>query len=255
MSYLVHLNQFEGPLDLLLHLIERAELDIKDIFVSEITTQYLEYMRSVDELDMDTASEFLAMAATLLYIKSRQLLPRPPRVDEELEEDPEVLLIRQLREYKLYKQAGELLLELQQGATGSYTRLPEEYILPEQEIELSQATMDELSLAFLTLLNTQPEERGVNPLHQVQADAFTVRIQIAKIRSRLRNGTAIRFSDLFETGAPKLEMVVTFMALLELVARNEIKLKQKTPFSGIQIHAASLYEEDDDTHYMDEIAE
>ena len=89
MPYTVQLQQFEGPLDLLLHLIEEAELDVKDIFVSEITAQYLSYMNQLDELDMDTASEFLTMAATLLYIKSRQLLPRPPKEDE-AEEDPEM---------------------------------------------------------------------------------------------------------------------------------------------------------------------
>ena len=83
MAYQVHLKQFDGPLDLLLHLIEQAEVDIKDIFISEITTQYLAYMAQVDELDMDTASEFLTMAATLVYIKSRSLLPRPPKEEEE----------------------------------------------------------------------------------------------------------------------------------------------------------------------------
>ena len=96
MSYEVKLSRFEGPLDLLLHLIEQAEVDIKDIFISEITSQYLEYMSQIDELDMDTASEFLTMAATLVYIKSRSLLPRPPKENTEEEEDPAEALIRQL---------------------------------------------------------------------------------------------------------------------------------------------------------------
>ena len=100
MAYRVHIRQFDGPLDLLLHLIGRAEIDIADIFVSEITQQYLSYMDQLDEVDMDTASDFLAMAATLLYIKSRHLLPRPPREEaEDAQEDPEQALIRQLREY------------------------------------------------------------------------------------------------------------------------------------------------------------
>ncbi|MBQ3132506.1 MAG: segregation/condensation protein A, partial [Clostridia bacterium] len=100
MSYEVKLSRFEGPLDLLLHLIEQAEVDIKDIFISEITSQYLEYMNQIEELDMDTASEFLTMAATLVYIKSRSLLPRPPKETTEEEEDPAEALIRQLREYR-----------------------------------------------------------------------------------------------------------------------------------------------------------
>lgn len=103
--YYVSLKQFEGPLDLLLHLITRAKVDIKDIFVSEITEQYLASMGSVDELDMDTASEFLTMAATLLEIKSRALLPRPPEPTEDGEETPEQTLIRRLEEYKLYRRA------------------------------------------------------------------------------------------------------------------------------------------------------
>lgn len=100
MAYEVHLKEFDGPLDLLLHLIEQAKVDIKDIFISEITNQYLSLMEELDELDMDTASEFLTMAATLVYIKSRSLLPKPPKEAEE-EEDPEEALVRQLKEYKL----------------------------------------------------------------------------------------------------------------------------------------------------------
>ncbi len=151
MAYCVQLKQFEGPLDLLLHLIEESKVDIKDIFVSEITAQYLSYMNQVDELDMDTASEFLTMAATLLYIKSRQLLPRPPREDEE-EEDPEVLLIRQLRDYKAFKEASEKLRELFDAARDSCTRLPEDVLLPPKEVELDGATMDTLFSAFLEML-------------------------------------------------------------------------------------------------------
>ena len=114
MAYEVHLNRFEGPLDLLLHLIEQAKVDIKDIFISEITAQYLALMDEVEELDMDTASEFLTMAATLVYIKSRSLLPRPPREEAQDEEDPEEALVRQLREYKAFKEAGAKLEILQQ---------------------------------------------------------------------------------------------------------------------------------------------
>ena len=109
-EYRVSLSQFEGPLDLLLHLIEKAEVNIEDIFVSEITSQYLAYMDDLSDLDMDRASSFLTVAAQLLLIKSRSLLPRPPAEDEE-EEDPKEALLRQLREYKAFKQASEALSE------------------------------------------------------------------------------------------------------------------------------------------------
>lgn len=130
--YYVSLKQFEGPLDLLLHLITRAKVDIKDIFVSEITEQYLASMGSVDELDMDTASEFLTMAATLLEIKSRALLPRPPEPAEDGEETPEQTLIRRLEEYKLYKESAGRMKEFEQAAMQVFSKLPEEYPLPPQ---------------------------------------------------------------------------------------------------------------------------
>lgn len=135
--YYVSLKQFEGPLDLLLHLITRAKVDIKDIFVSEITEQYLASMGSVDELDMDTASEFLTMAATLLEIKSRALLPRPPEPTEDGEETPEQTLIRRLEEYKLYKESAGRMKEFEQAAMQVFSKLPEEYPLPPQPVELT----------------------------------------------------------------------------------------------------------------------
>ena len=160
MAYEVHLKEFDGPLDLLLHLIEQAKVDIKDIFISEITNQYLSLMEELDELDMDTASEFLTMAATLVYIKSRSLLPKPPKEAEE-EEDPEEALVRQLKEYKLFKQAGEKLNELSAGMRGVFSRLPEEFALPPQEYELEQATAEELFAAFMDVLNREEPESSI----------------------------------------------------------------------------------------------
>ncbi len=251
MAYCVQLKQFEGPLDLLLHLIEESEVDVKDIFVSEITAQYLSYMDQVDELDMDTASEFLTMAATLLYIKSRQLLPRPPKEDE-AEEDPEELLIRQLRDYKAFKEASEKLRELFDAAKGSFARLPEDVPLPPKEVALDGTSMDGLFSAFLEMLerkNDQPEHitsQHVNP------DRYTVRSQTGKIRTILQSNTAVSFRELFEDDANKMEMIVTFMALLEMIARGEILLRQKSPFAPIRISADKLLLDDETYEYMDE---
>ena len=116
MPYIVSLKQFDGPLDLLLTLISNAKVDIQDIFVSEITEQYLETMKLVDELDMDSASEFLQMAATLLEIKSRAMLPKPPKPESEDELSPEEALIKQLTEYKQFKEASERMHELEEEA-------------------------------------------------------------------------------------------------------------------------------------------
>ena len=240
MAYEVHLSQFEGPLDLLLHLIEQAKVDIKDIFISEITAQYLALMGEVDELDMDTASEFLIMAATLVYIKSRSLLPRPPREDPEGEEDPEAVLVRQLREYKAFKEAGAKLEALQSEMARAYTRLPEEFVLPPQEYSLEEATSAELYEAFFA------------PLHQVKGDIFTIRRQLKKIRSVLSAQGRVTFEALFDEASEKLEKIVTFMALLDMIMRNEITLRQSMPYGTITIIAASLLSNDDDVEYMDE---
>lgn len=251
MPYTVQLTQFEGPLDLLLHLIEESQVDVKDIFVSQITAQYLSYMDRLDELDMDTASEFLTMAATLLYIKSRQLLPRPPKEDE-LEEDPETLLIRQLREYKAFKEASEKLKSLFDTARDGCTRLPEDIPVPPKEVALDGASMDGLFAAFLEMLERKKDAPEPIRSQHVNPDRYTVRSQTGRIRTMLQGKTAVTFEELFTPGAERLEIIVTFMALLEMIARGEILLRQKTPFAPIRISVDKLMLDDDTYEYMDE---
>ena len=165
MAYEVNLKEFQGPLDLLLHLIEQAEVDIKDIFISEITAQYLEYMGQIDTLDMDTASEFLTMAATLVYIKSRSLLPKPPKENTE-EEDPADALIRQLREYRAAKETGEKLRSLLDGARGIYAKLPEEFALPPQTSHLQPFGRIVFNYA-LTILAAQHSRLHAGYVHRI----------------------------------------------------------------------------------------
>ena len=129
MALTLHLNRFDGPLDLLLFLIGKAKIDIKDIFVSQVTDQYIESVREAESLDMEDASAFIAMAATLIEIKSRALLPRPEPDDSE-EEDPEAALIRQLEEYQRFKQASEDMRLLEEAANRMFRKLPEEFPLP-----------------------------------------------------------------------------------------------------------------------------
>lgn len=255
MAYRVRLEQFEGPLDLLLHLIEQAEVDIKDIFVSEITSQYLAFMSEADELDMDTASEFLTMAATLLYIKSRQLLPRPPKEEDE-EEDPEALLLLQLREYKAFREASAQLQELYDAAREEFTRLPEDVPLPPKTVALDGADMDGLFAAFLTLLKRKaPEADAPRISNHVRPDAYTVRRQMVKIRDILQARPQIAFEALFDGQAEKLEVIVTFMALLEMIAHGEISLKQSAPFAPIFIRAGRFLHDDTSYQYLDEVEE
>ena len=130
MAYIVSLKDFDGPLDLLLTLISNAKIDIHDIFVSQITEQYLETMKLVDELDMDSASEFLQMAATLLEIKSRAMLPKPPKPEDPNELSPEEALIKQLEEYAQFKEVSARMHQLEEEARALLTKLPEETPYP-----------------------------------------------------------------------------------------------------------------------------
>lgn len=251
-EYRVSLSQFEGPLDLLLHLIEKAEVNIEDIFVSEITAQYLAMMDDLSELDMDRASSFLTVAAQLLLIKSRSLLPRPPVVEED-EEDPEQQLIRQLREYKAFKTASEQLHERFEEAKKAYTRLPEDVVLPPQKVDIGNATIDNLYAAFLSILNREEEQEEKRDMTQrVRPDSFTVRDRVEHLRNKLKDGR-VRFDTLFTYDSTRMERIVTFMALLELLARGEVHITQGATFAPIYIRAKHLTENDREAVYMDEV--
>ena len=251
MEYRVHLSQFSGPLDLLLHLVEKAEVDIKDIFVSEITSEFLEYLKELDELDMEQASSFLTVAATLVYMKSRSLFPPAPKEEEE-EEDPGELLIRQLREYKTFKEASETMRELAHEAARMHSKLPEEFPVPPAEIILKDTTTQKLFEAMLSALNRGEEPEKRETLHEVTADAFTIRSCSRRVRDVLRsNNGKTCFEELTE-GASKMEIIVTFMALLEMISCGEIRLSQERYCGRIDIYALKLIRDDEKISYMDE---
>lgn len=251
MEYRVHLSQFSGPLDLLLHLVEKAEVDIKDIFISEITSEFLEYLKEIDELDMEQASSFLTVAATLVYMKSRSLFPPAPKEEEE-EEDPGELLIRQLREYKTFKEASETMRELAHEAARMHSKLPEEFPVPPAEIILKDTTTQKLFEAMLSALNRGEEPEKRETLHEVTADAFTIRSCSRRVRDVLRsNNGKTCFEELTE-GASKMEIIVTFMALLEMISCGEIRLSQERYCGRIDIYALKLIRDDEKISYMDE---
>ena len=251
MEYRVHLSQFSGPLDLLLHLVEKAEVDIKDIFVSEITSEFLEYLKEIDELDMEQASSFLTVAATLVYMKSRSLFPPAPTEEAE-EEDPGELLIRQLREYKTFKEASETMRELAHEAARMHSKLPEEFPVPPAEIILKDTTTQKLFEAMLSALNRGEEPEKRETLHEVTADAFTIRSCSRRVRDVLRaNNGKTCFEELTE-GASKMEIIVTFMALLEMISCGEIRLSQERYCGRIDICALKLIRDDEKISYMDE---
>lgn len=233
-SYQVHLMNFEGPLDLLLHLIRREEMNIYDIPIARITEQYLDEIRDLAAVDIDRASEFLVMAATLLGIKSRMLLPKPPKlvVAEEQEDeadDPRTELIRQLVAYSHFKEVAGGLKDKEEEMSRVYTRgLFVE--VPEGPPPLQGLTLKDLVKAFEEVLKDEWNWR------EVPREEIPLREKIREISFRLsRQPSGVRFQDLFTRGGSRLEIVVTFLALLELMRQRQAVVIQSGIFGEILI--------------------
>lgn len=231
------LKDFDGPLDLLLTLIGKAKIDIRDIFVSEITDQYLEIVRNAPDLNMDESSDFLVMAATLLEIKSRAMLPKPPQTEEE---DPETELIRRLEEYKQFKETAESMKDFEEAAKHVFTKLPEEYPLPPREIELTGLTLEGLTEAFIRIwsrkpsLDDNPESNHYAP-RNIRRDSHTVQECMLDLIRTVKKKKRIRFEDAFEE-APTREAVVTyFLAVLELLKLGQMHIRQTTVYGEIEL--------------------
>lgn len=239
MPYIVSLKQFDGPLDLLLTLISNAKVDIQDIFVSEITEQYLETMKLVDELDMDSASEFLQMAATLLEIKSRAMLPKPPKPENEDELSPEEALIKQLTEYKQFKEASERMHQLEEEARALMTKMPEEYPLPPPNIEITGLTLDKLVRAFQRVLaRAEASEQAENMANrEILRDQFTVSGCMSRIARKLRGGR-FAFSELFDERMSRAELITMFSALLEMAKLGRVHIEQEAAYEEIYLTSA-----------------
>ena len=241
MAYVVDLKKYAytGPLDLLLDMVHAAKIDIKDIFISEITSQYLESMRGIDELDMDSASEFLQMAALLMEIKSRSLLPKPPEPEDPDAETPEQALIRQLEEYKKFKElSGEMRL-LEESAQALYTKLPEEYPLPPPTIELTGLTLTALTKAFARVLKrleqlAENEQFEAFSRREVRRDTYTVAQCMALIMQRVSKGS-VSFFSLFEDSVDKEEVISVFLGLLELLKNGKVRASQQDGYGDIII--------------------
>lgn len=239
LSLVVKTQQFEGPLDLLLQLIEKARVDIRDIFVSEITQQYIEIVQDMQFDDMEEASDFLTMAATLLLIKSRVLLPKPPKPEEDEEEDPEEAFIRRVEAYKRIKDACAALRSREGAEQGTYWKLREEMPVPPPPLDESKMTLENLLAATLAMLarGARPAAAQKPPARQIVRDDFHVHTQAAHIRNVIRRRQRARFVDFFRKGS-RMEIAVTFMAMLELWRHNQIVIEQNDIFGDIWVEAA-----------------
>ncbi|MFH1037995.1 MAG: segregation/condensation protein A [PVC group bacterium] len=227
-----HLEIFEGPLDLLLYLIRKNEVDIYNIPIQKITEQYLKYLELMKILDLDIAGEFLAMATTLMHIKSRLLLPPEERGEEEEEEDPRWDLVRQLLEYKQFKEAADVfhVLELDQEKTFPRNRVPVE-APPSRELPLEEIDLFQLLDAFSQVLNEAEKRRPP----EFEPDNFTLEDGRHRVLERLQRRGPILFHRLFEKGESRTRVVVVFLALLELIRQKLVQVFQRGHFSEIMI--------------------
>ena len=236
MPLTLHLGQFEGPRDMLLFLIGKAKIDIKDIFVSQVTDQYIQSVQNAPDLDMDDASAFINMAATLLEIKSRSLLPKPKL--EEGEEDPEQALIRQLEEYQRFKEIAQNMQGFEKAAALMFEKLPEEYPLPPPTLELKNLTMEGLLAAFARVMARvkEDDEEPIQTARRIVRDEFTVPRCSAHILRRLKKGP-VKFDELFSPQPSRDEVVTLFLALLELLRLGRVSAEQDGIFGDMVLEA------------------
>lgn len=227
----VFLEAFEGPLDLLLYLIRKQNVDILDIPVAEITRQYMGYVELMKTVRLELAAEYLVMAAMLAEIKSRMLLPRSIEIEEE-EGDPRAELIRRLQEYERFKAAAE-------GIDG-LSRVGREIIVPRLDAPQAKVRklLPEVSLEELLMSMAEVLRRGdLFESHQVSREALSTRERMSEVLERLKGGGFVPFVELFTAEEGKLGVVVTFMAILELVKESLIELVQNEPFAPIHVRA------------------
>lgn len=230
-SYHVVLANYDGPLDLLLDLVKREKINIEDIFISNITEQYLEAMEQVDELDMEQAAEFIVVAATLIEIKSRKLLPKP-EVIAEPENDPEKELIQNLEEYKIYKEAAEKMREQEQ--INMHFRAPDESV-GQPRLVFKDMTTSGLMDALRKMFEKLGSRRQITKIKKIERDPFTVEEKRAFILKRFTFAEECTFDELFDEDYTLDEVVTTFSALLDLVNDQEVGVKQKELFDTINI--------------------
>jgi segregation and condensation protein A len=239
-EYKVQFEVFEGPLDLLLYLIKKEEVDIYEVNLTKLATQFIEYIDTMRLLDLEIAGEFLVMASTLMYIKSRELLPVDQQAQvegEEEGEDPRWELIRQLVEYKKFKDAAAQLQTLEARQESIFPRVP-----PKLEYE-STAPVPKPDVSIFDLLNAvntvlKRFEQRAGGLREIYEDKWTVSEKIEFILKTVTERGAVKFSELFADAASRSEVVCTFLALLELIRLKQLVCTQPEPFSEIEIGRA-----------------
>lgn len=233
MEYKITIDAFEGPMDLLLHLIKSSNLDIYDIELGEITKQYLDYIEAMEEMNLNIASEYLVMAAELMEMKSSLLLPKKKVEEDEYEEDPKENLIRRLLEYKQYKEVTSEFKELEQIRKQYLTKFPQnlnEYKKEDTTLNFGDVDLNDLFHAFQKFLERKQEEK---PIHtKITKKEYSVQVRMNEIRNLLYKKKKVEFEELFEV-LKKDYVIVTFLSVLDLAKKQELDIKQENNFSKI----------------------
>lgn len=232
MTYKIKLEIFEGPFDLLLYLIKKSEISIHDIPIAQVTEQYLKYLDLMRMLDLNIAGEFIVMAATLMHIKSKMLLPPDETEAAEDEQDPRAELVRKLLEYKRFKEAAGRLKDMEARQKEIFARPGGKETIEETGEELYfEASIFDLLSAFSKVLKEVPKDA----FYQVFKDEVTVAEKIHEIFHKLVKRPVIYFLELFDTSKSKIQIIATFLALLELIRMREVVIKQDRVFGDIKI--------------------
>lgn len=231
--YEVTIDNFNGPLDLLLHLIKESKMDIMNIKLEIIIEEYLEYIKKMTEMDLDIASSYLVMASELLEIKSRMLLPNNKCDDEEEEGDPKENLINRLIEYQKYKEQVDNFKNLEAERNNYYTKIPsslDEYISDEKKVLIDDVSVDDLVEAMKKFLERSNLDKPINT--KITKKELSVDDSIKSIKNKFKNSRKINFFDLFEIKT-KEYVVVTFLAILEMANKGELRIVQENNFENI----------------------
>lgn len=241
MNYEVILESFEGPLDLLYNLIEKEKVDIYDIPIHKITDQYIDHINSMKELDLEITSEFLIMATTLIEIKSRMLLPKIKKEQDDLEEeDPRDELVRRLLEYKKYKQVSLELKDRESIYKKIYYKAREEIEYYDDELDLEGIDLDSLMNVYQRILENCVDLDGDVDFEEIKRDDITIEESIENIIKILRNNQKMKFENLFNKNTTISIIVTTFLAILELIKQKHIIIEQDHNFSDIFVRRNKL---------------
>ncbi len=238
-GYLVKLQAFEGPLDLLLHLIRKNKMDIYDIPIAEVTRQYLSYLAAMEQFDIEVASEFIVMAATLMYIKSKMLIPREMvKIEEEIDEDPRAPLVEKLLEYQRFKEISRTLATREEHESHYFTR-PLDLSLIEEKLDEPYFELDLLELVktfnrLIHLINTEPKVR------EIIVDDININLKIEELTHMMHYQNLVNISELFKNYKTKKEVIAALLALLEMAKNGLIVLQQVELFGEIRGYPAQL---------------